>query len=186
MGTHPIFESDFDCLTAKWDTRSGTTTVTTVEINTDGSSRTSNRLRSWPDSVDTTKNVNNAKDWFPYGLPWGEDIWKIWGREGLVKRPAKVTRAMRKNAKLSTWDLVFPDHCQEFWMQFQKCQRDTRQKYGQPMDIAYGGGLGNCTMSLKASADCERQEQLIAVALYERIKRIQDNMDIKYMPRGWF
>merc|ERR1711868_243942 len=44
MGTHPIFESDFDCLTEWVDTKFSTRRPTMVEISTDGFLRTTNPL----------------------------------------------------------------------------------------------------------------------------------------------
>merc|ERR1739848_24973 len=185
MGTHPIFESDFDCLTAMghkvWHS-----------IVDDGG----NQYRwffkeykpptKWPDAIDTTKNVNNAKDWFPYGVPWGEDIWQIWGREGLVKRPIKVSRAQRQNAKLNTFENQPSDHCMEFYMNAAKCNRDKRQYFGYAGSVLYGGQLGDCGKYMSQVSDCVVQENIVGQALHERVERIQHNMNIDYMPKGWF
>merc|ERR1712189_47782 len=186
MGTHPIFESDFDCLTVMGGHKVWHSTVD------DGGNQYRWFLKEykpptkWPDSIDTTKNINGAKDWFPYGVPWGEDIWQIWGKEGLVKRPVKVTRAQRAAARLTTFNNESPDHCQEFYMNVNKCVRDKRAYYGHLGAQFWGKHTGDCSALGQAVSDCVVQEKIIGMALQERVKRVQLEMNIDYMPKGWF
>merc|ERR1711970_180492 len=187
MGTHPIFESDFDCLTDMGHK------VWHSSVD-DGGNQYRWFLKDykpptkWPDAIDTTKNINNAKDWFPYGMPWAHDIWNIWGREGLVKRPVKVDRQTRRAAKLNVFMKQPPDHCMEFYMNLAKCNRDKTQQHGPQMVIIGKPGFGfrDCEMYAKQCGDCVVQEHIIGMGLHERVKRIQNNMNIDYMPRGWF
>ncbi|CBY24784.1 unnamed protein product [Oikopleura dioica] len=146
----------------------------------------------WPNSIDTTHPTHDRTPkagWFPYGVPFGADIWKIWGTEGLVKRPAKVSRAQRAEAKLNTYWQAPPDHCQEFYMNFQKCLRDKHQYYNHIFaDVPGKGGTktGDCGIFMAQVNDCWLNEQVVGVALHERVKRIQDHMNIDYLPKGWF
>merc|ERR1712168_206353 len=190
MGTHPIFESDFDCLT-ELEIMGGHAWHTSTD---DGGNQYKWFLEnykpptSYPkDAINAILNNNNAPDFRSYGNPQGADFWNIWGKAGLVKREPVVSRQQRRLAKMNSfYSREFPNSCQMEAFAMEKCYRDFVTQKGAQYGMFQAMTGEACSGTVTRFDDCLDNEQLIGMALQERVRRIQKHMGAKpYWPNGW-
>merc|ERR1711970_178939 len=188
MGTHPIFESDFDCLTVLRMGGHGFyhTGLEDGQNQYDWFLKNYVPPKSWPNAINTTKNNNKQPDFVPYGIMFGADLWNLYGTEGLVKRQQVVTRQQRRRARQNVDFDQFSNACSHLMMELSKCQRDFVQQNQGYFPLNTFQDQVACGQFQAKYNECLQDENFKGMALYERVKRIQQNMGINYKPWHWW